>query len=249
MKHFAIRSKSIRAGDRPFTCPGLGDRIHSVWLAHLYRGKSDVTIHVTDDKWSIAGGVLSDKKPKSWREIIDLFPKGIYIQNHEVENLGEDQWLRYLKDKGFDADTYYYSDSLHIHPNDYKIGIDASSLLSKPTVIPPTKKVPEMSKYFTFNFDSTDTSRSISPLLQPELINKQTFTGLRPIKITGDMSLQDAGALIANGQFHVGVDSGIMHLARLYKEYKDIILYTRTNGYRSHHLLRAVRNGSKEYVI
>ena len=239
----------MRAGDRPFTCPGLGDRIHSVWLAHLYRGKSDVTIHVTDDKWSIAGGVPSDKKPKSWREIIDLFPKGIHIQNHKVENLGEDQWLGYLKDKGFDAETYYYSDSLQMHPNDYEIGIDASNLLTRSGVIPPTKKVASMPKYFTYNFDSTDASRSISPLLQTGLINKQTFTGLYPIEITGDMSLQDAGSLIANGEYHIGIDSGIMHLARLYKEYEDIVLYTKPNGYRSHHLLRAVRNGSKEYVV
>ena len=64
MKHIALRSKSIRSGDRPYTTPGLGDRIQSVLCAYQY-GKAHntpVTLHLTDDKWSIAGGKKSDKK-------------------------------------------------------------------------------------------------------------------------------------------------------------------------------------------
>ena len=64
MKHIALRSKSVRSGDRPYTTPGLGDRSHSLLLAYQY-GKahnSPVTVHLTDDKWSVAGGVKSSKK-------------------------------------------------------------------------------------------------------------------------------------------------------------------------------------------
>ena len=63
MKHIALRSKSIRSGDRPYTTPGVGDRLQSVLCAYQY-GKAyntPVTIHITDDKWSVAGGVKSDK--------------------------------------------------------------------------------------------------------------------------------------------------------------------------------------------
>ena len=69
MKHLALRSKSMRNGDRPFTTPGLGDRVHSVLLGHLYSLLHDdkVTIHLTADK--------NDKprKQQSWPEIISLF--------------------------------------------------------------------------------------------------------------------------------------------------------------------------------
>ena len=53
MIHFAIRSKSMRSGDRPFTTPGLGDRVHSALLAYLYGKKNNdkVTIHITRDKF------------------------------------------------------------------------------------------------------------------------------------------------------------------------------------------------------
>ena len=64
MKHIALRSKSIRSGDRPYTTPGLGDRIQSALCAYQY-GKAHntpVTLHLTDDKWSVAGGKVSDKK-------------------------------------------------------------------------------------------------------------------------------------------------------------------------------------------
>ena len=71
MKHFALRSKSIRKGDRPYTTPGLGDRIHSAYVAYQYGLKHNtaVTIHLTDDKWSVANGVKSDKKKKSWADV------------------------------------------------------------------------------------------------------------------------------------------------------------------------------------
>ena len=84
MKHLALRSKSVRSGDRPYTTPGLGDRVHSAMIAYQY-GKahnSPVTIHLTDDKWSVAGGKISGKKKKSWIEILSLFPSDTLYLMH-----------------------------------------------------------------------------------------------------------------------------------------------------------------------
>ena len=71
-------------------------------LAYQYGKKHNtpVTLHLTDDKWSVAGGKVSDKKKKSWKEIISLFPKNtVQVQPWPVENLPEDEWLKYLKQK------------------------------------------------------------------------------------------------------------------------------------------------------
>ena len=100
MKHLALRSKSVRSGDRPYTTPGLGDRVHSAMIAYQYSKahNSPVTIHITDDKWSIAGGKPSNKKKKSWIEILSLFPSNtLYLEPHPVENLSEVEWIKYLK--------------------------------------------------------------------------------------------------------------------------------------------------------
>lgn len=126
MKHIALRSKSIRSGDRPFTTPGLGDRVHSATCAYLYSKahNTPVTIHITDDKWSVAAGVLSNTKKDSWNEIVKLFP-GDSIKVHPwpvgtwpKDNLTEKQWLSYLKENNIDAEIFYYQDFKKMHPNE-----------------------------------------------------------------------------------------------------------------------------------
>ena len=74
MKHLALRSRSIRPRadaplGRPYTTPGLGDRIQSILCAYQYgkANKTPVTLHITDDKWSVARGVRSDVKKHSWK--------------------------------------------------------------------------------------------------------------------------------------------------------------------------------------
>ena len=94
----------MRNGDRPFTTPGLGDRVHSVLLGHLYSllHNDKVTIHLTADK--------NDKprKQQSWPEIISLFPDTVTYKDHDVQDLPEDEWLAYLNENGYDAENYYY---------------------------------------------------------------------------------------------------------------------------------------------
>ena len=64
---------------------------------------SPVTIHITDDKCSIAGGKPSGKKKKSWIEILSLFPSDtLYLEPHPAENLSEVEWINYLKSEGYD---------------------------------------------------------------------------------------------------------------------------------------------------
>ena len=250
MKHFAIRSKSIRSGDRPFTTPGLGDRVHSALMAYQYSKETNepVTIHVTDDKWSIAGGVISDKKPKSWNEIIDLFPKGtLHIMNHPVENLFEFKWLDYLKQKGYDAVTYHYPDAMKMHPNDFVIGLDATKLLKKL----PCIKAEDMSdtitlpkKYVTVQFDTNDDGRSLNNLLKNGIYARYEAKGFRLIHLKGDMSLKEIGYYLSNATYHVGIDSGMLHMAQLYMNYNQIHLYN-NGGYVSHHLVRATFLGAR----
>ena len=83
MKHIAVRNRSMRKGDRSFTTPGLGDRVHQCLLAYNYskRHNTPVTLHLH--------GQQNDKerKWKSWPELMSLFPEGS-IQYVTHDNLG-----------------------------------------------------------------------------------------------------------------------------------------------------------------
>ena len=62
-------------------------------------------------------------------------------------------------------------------------------------------------------------------------------------------SLAHIGLAIANAKFHIGSDSGMMHVAQLYKKYEDIHIYDTDDSYKSHHLVRAINNGSKYFKV
>ena len=255
MKHIALRSKSIRSGDRPYTTPGLGDRIQSVLCAYQY-GKAHntpVTLHLTDDKWSVAGGKVSDKEKKSWKEILNLFPEDtVYVQPWPVENLPEDDWLKYLKQKRIDAEIYYFKDTLHMHPNETVVPLEMSQYLKNPPMLKPIVNHWLPNQFITVQWDSTDAGRTLSPLLRESVHSK--YKG-EVIYVGGEgegvfqTSLAHIGLAMANADFHVGSDSGMFHLAQLYLPFEKIHIYNKIGGYKSHHLVRAVNNGSKQFMV
>jgi hypothetical protein len=256
LKHIALRSKSVRSGDRPYTTPGLGDRVHSALIAYQY-GKahnSPVTIHITDDKWSIAGGIPSEKKKKSWVEILALFPTdSLYLEPHPVENLTEVEWIKYLKSKGHNAYIYHYEDTIHMHPNETRVGIEMSQYIKE---LPQLKPIVTNSwlpdEFITAQWDSTDPRRTLSEKQREEIHKKYR---LPVIYVGGEgkgllkTSLAHIGFAIANAKFHIGSDSGMMHVAQLYKKYEDIHIYDTDDSYKSHHLVRAINNGSKYFKV
>ena len=255
LKHIALRSKSIRSGDRPYTTPGLGDRIQSVLLAYQYGKKHNtpVTLHLTDDKWSVAGGVPSNKKKISWKEIISLFPKNtVQVQPWPVENLPEDEWLKYLKQKRIDAEIYYYKDTMHMHPNETVVPLEMSQYLKEPIMLEPTVNAWLPDKFITVQWDSTDAGRTLSSITREKIHSKYEGT---VIYVGGEGtghfkdSLAHIGAAMVKAEYHVGSDSGMMHLAQLYKRFEDIHIYSPVNGYTSHHLIRAINNGTKHTRI
>ena len=257
MKHIALRSKSVRAGDRPYTTPGLGDRVASLLHAYQYGRvhNTPVTVHLTDDKWSIAGGKPSNMKKDSWREITALFPKdSVQVQPWPVDNLPEDEWLAYLKSMHIDAEIYYYKDTLHMHPNETVVPLEMSQYLRTPAMLKPTV-FPELSlpkKFITVQWDSTDPRRTLSPIVREGVHSK--YEG-QVVYVGGEgegllkTSLAAIGYAMHEADYHVGCDSGFFHLAQLYKKFEDIHIYNIIGGYLSHHQVRAVNNGSKTFTV
>jgi len=250
LKHIALRSRSLRNKNQPYTCPGLGDRAHSVLFAYQYSQAHDtpVTLHLTSDKY----GKLHKKV--SWKELLSLVTN-VDIKVWPVNNLPDDDWLKYLKDNDIDTEFYHYGDTFGIHANEPKTNLDISKYLKKLPCLKPIDCSADLNlpkKYITMQWDSTDTRRSLSPILLEGVKQKYENDGYTIIIIGGESknqllrdSIAHIGYTIYNAVYHVGSDSGMMHLAQFYKNYENIHVYN--NSYQSHHFIRAKKNGSKIY--
>ena len=62
-------------------------------------------------------------------------------------------------------------------------------------------------------------------------------------------SIPHIGLAMSLATHHIGSDSGMMHIAQLFKDYKDIHIYDTDGSYKSHHLVRAINNGSKYFKV
>ena len=245
MKHIALRSKSMRNKHNPYTTPGLGDRAHHVLFAYQYGKKhnTEVTLHLTHDKYG------KQHKKTSWAELMEMVYNKVHIKVHPVANLEETIWLQYLSNNGFDCESYHYTDTFGIHPHEEKLGIDASKYLKELPCVDPLVKVSLPEKYITVQWDSTDAARSIKQHQIEKIENSYREQGYEIIPVGGKAeprlkdSLKHIGAAIANAKYHVGVDSGMMHIAQFYKRYQDIHIHN--YGFRSHHFYRMQMNGSK----
>ena len=244
MLNLAIKSRSTWNG-KPYTTPGLGDRVHHALCAYQYSKGKPITLHLTEDKFG------KPHKKESWNQLQDMIPN-VRIMVWPVQNLEEVEWINYLKHQGvWNIETYHYSDTRN-NPqlsSQGSHGIDMSQYLKTlpcleaPDVNGFFKDLPE--KFATLQFDSTDSSR-MGDVEKIKL--KYSKEGYKLFVIGGQAkhirlrtSLKHISHLIAKADIHVGVDSGMFHLAQLYKPWNKIHVYK--GDFISHHLERAINNG------
>lgn len=251
MKHIALRAKSVRNPNNPFTATGLGDRIHSVTLAWCYSKvhKTPVKIHLTKSKQ--VGGQFDNKK-QSWKEILDLFPAGsVDIGYHPYEPKDEKDWIRHLKEHNIDAELFWYAD----HPGPYESPskLDISEYLKdipRLKADPVDMQLPE--RFITCQWDSSDRSRTLKPHLREMVMDNYKRQGYEIVTVGGESpdknlnwSLKHIAYAMSKADMHIGVDSAFMHMAFLYQPFNKIHLYNEPNGFYSHHFRRAIDNKVK----
>ena len=189
-KNIALRSKSMRSGDRPYTTPGLGDRAHSVLMAYQYSRahKVPVTLHLTSDKYG------KPHKKVSWKELTEMVT-GVDIKVWDVCNLPEEDWLKYLKDKGYEAEIYYYEDTFGMHPNEEKVPLEISQYLRELPELKPAISnmwLPiDGDKFVTMQWDSTDISRSMTPIQIEGVRRSYEDLGYEIVTVGGQAKVPD----------------------------------------------------------
>jgi len=247
--HLALRARSVDA-DNHYTTPGLGDRIHSCILAWCIgrAHNSPITIHLTHNK-SIGGQF--GNKPQSWQEIKGLFPKGsLEIVQHKVSPTTESGWIDYLTGQGYKPLTYHYAD--YRGSWEEPSGLDASHYLKTiPLLTPKAQPIKLPDKFITTQWDSNGPARQVDWKNRNRALQKYQDEGYTPVIVGGQAkselmqwSLASIGYVMSKASFHVGVDSGFMHLAQLYMPYERIHVYSEPETRFSRHLKRAIDNGS-----
>lgn len=247
MKHIALRSMSIRNNSNPYTTPGLGDRAHSVLMAYQY-GKAHntpVTLHLTSDKFG------KPHKKVSWKELSEMTGGFVQYKAWSVCKLSEKDWLKYLKLQGVEAELYHYKDTIHMHKYEDEVGIEVSQYLKElPCMDPiecPDLELPE--KFITVQWDSTDAARKPSKIITQKLEQDYRDKGYDIVTIGGESnnkllrdSLKHIGYTISKAHLHLGVDSGMTHVAQFYKPWNKIHIWK--PSFISHHFVRAQNNGA-----
>lgn len=227
---------SVRKADTPYTCAGFGDRVHSCMIAYLY-GKAHmdepVTLHVTDAMMN------RPDKVQSWHDILELFPAGSVQLSHEPH-----------------AQTYYYGDTLGMHPYDKAEGIDIAPYLKVAPMLKPIDcsadiKLPTK-PYATMQWDAGGkpwSKKRLNPDQQARVIRRYRDEGLALVTVGREAtnpllstSPKHVGYLMAHAELHIGVDSGPMHLASLYMIPQQLHIYPARAM--SHHVVRWLANGA-----
>lgn len=228
----------------------MGDRIHHVMLCHNYSvmENTPVTLHLTKYQWN-------RHKPDSWPEIISLFPEGkIFIEKHlDHEPKDNESFLEFVKNLGYkNAEEQIYDDfPQRFEP---KEGIHCSRYLklfpNLPAKVQQDLNLPN-NNFITVQFDSTSKNRMMKQKNRQQILAK--YKNYEKIIVGGESpnpllknSLAHIAFAMSKAKFHVGVDSGFLHMSQLYFNPEKIHIYTTRDPSKwSHHLRRGYNNGMK----
>jgi hypothetical protein len=199
-------------------------------------------------KLHLSGDKLNPRKRASFEEILELFPSPNFeLGFHEELPKSNIQFQSYLKSMGIDALPYFYQD----HPGwrEVRSGIEISTVLRKiPLITAPTPE--KESKIITSQWDTTGSRRKFSSSETLKILDRYRREGYEIITVGGEAeedryreSLSAVAQLMSKSAFHIGVDSGFMHLAQLFLPADRIHVYSKPQNFWSHHLFRGIENG------
>ena len=251
MKHVVQRYWSTRIPNLMYSCPGFGDIVHSCLLTYL-SGRSHgepATLH-------IASHQNNRDTPQIWAEVLGLFPDGsVSVECHNTRqgSYTDRDFLHMVQQKYPDALLHYYQK----YPGRLQQVIQPSFFVDE--YMPKYARLPGRGtpqpldlpeKFATCQVDASSKKRHLTPQQLQSIKAKFQDLGCEIITVGGqsqDPRLRTAtyaGHAMSCAQYHIGVDSGYMHMAQMYFKPQNIYLYTnRPETDWEHHLKMARDHG------
>ena len=251
MKNVVMRFWSTRIPDLQYSCPGFGDIVHSCLLTYLYgqaHGEA-ATLHIASHQYN-------RDKPTTWNEVIKLFPKDtVFLKPYETNTMTDQAFLDLVLADHPNAELHYYKKypgklqkplTPFFWVDDYLVAEKFPSLaaddLSASICLPES--------FATMQIDATSIQRRPTQEQVDQLYKKFADLGCEIVVVGGDAvdpalrRATGAGYAMSRAKYHIGVDSGYLHLAQLYFQPENIYLYTNRNENAwEHHLKMARDNG------
>ena len=206
-----------------YTAPGLGDRVTCLWGVYQWAVKNNhesVTVHLNKNHW--ISGNPKVNKPESWKEVQDLFVN-IQVEYHPEMPIQNDyNTLKWLKEnKDIDASMYYYDNpDAEINITDY--------FKDKVLLDPPKNNLnfpwPKQS-FVTMQWDGSGPRRPDDSVIDRIRLYYKN-NGYEIVDIGMGHSLAEIGGYLHNADYHIGMESGMFHMAQLYMKHSQIHLYT-----------------------
>tara|TARA_B100000085_G_C18497127_1_gene493850 strand:+ start:357 stop:1142 length:786 start_codon:yes stop_codon:yes gene_type:complete len=254
MKHVVMRYMSTRIKQLPYGCPGFGDIVHSVLLTYNYGSYfgEPATLHIATHQFN-------KDKPETWKQVLDLFPKGsVKIEYHDfIAEQNQDQlFLDFVMKKYPNAELHYYSK----YPGKIQKVLQPSFFVDEymktypclkpdcPDTSIETSMLPE--KFVTIQVDAGSKKRMLKTDQLTAIKNYWKHKGYELVTLGGQANkpllgrATWAGYAMSKARAHIGVDSGYMHLAQCFLKPQDIYIYTNRPWDKwEHHLKMFKDNG------
>ena len=241
MKHLVQRITSTTVKNHLYSCAGFGDIVHTCTLVYEYAlaHNEPVTLHITERH-------NSRNKPAIWKSIMGLLPQEkMFLKVHEDKFSTDSEFIQHVNKEYPDAVLHYYKS----YPGKFQklqapfVYIDDNYLANWNTIHanPSVIKLPE--KFVTAQFDSQSKKRSMDTEQKHSIIKRWRDKGYEVIVIGGEGKQEfqtndnNIAYALSKADYHIGVDSGMMHFARLFKEPGQIYMYAKGPETKwSHHL-------------
>ena len=236
MKHLALYHHSRVTPGKKHGTHRLGDKVHTMFCAYQYgvHHGEPVTMHLSSK-------LAYTDMMKQWNEILDLFPKDS-VELKIWDDMGvltDEEIIEFLKLKGIESpNVYFYEDAK-------EEDIDITYYLKNKQLVPPIDVEVDLppQKFITMQWDSPDPSRRMPEDFIQRLVSYYQRTGYDLIEIGKDQSLAQISQYLSKAEMHVGVHSGMLHMAQMYMPHKKIHIYSQIGA--QDHVKRFQGFGSK----
>ena len=243
MKHVVQRYWSTRVPNLVYGCPGFGDIVHSSLLTYLYgqAHNEPATLHIASHQYN-------RNKPEIWDEVLQLFPTGtVFLNPHETpDDMTDLNFLNLVREQHPYALLHYYKK----YPGKLQQVLKPSFFVDEYlktypclSASNPGDKITLPEKFVTAQFDAGSNKRKLHKDQLVSIFDKFKKQGYEIITVGGEATdpllrtATYAGYALSRADYHIGVDSGYMHLAHMFLKPENIYLYTnRPEGKWEHHL-------------
>ncbi len=253
MKHIVQRYWSVLIPDMPYSCPGFGDIVHSCLLTYLY-GQAHgepATLHIASHQYN-------RDKPEIWAEVQRLFPDNtVHVQHHSTKHktYTDLEFMQLVQNKYPEAVLHYYKKYPGKLQQVLKPSFYVDEYMANYAQLPgkiPENPVTLPARFATWQVDAGSKGRHLLPEQLDQIRQKFANLGCEIVTVGGEAedprlrTAAHAGYAMSRAAYHIGVDSGYMHLAQLYFKPEDIYLYTNKDpGKWLHHLNMARDHGCR----